>query len=149
MAYNGPTRVNMSDYIATLNTVPDNEMQPNPDFLEDDLAMFTNANFFDFDLGQDADLQPTEYMEGRREQQQQQVAPDAVDMKSSLDFIDGKPYSLVLLCSALLHLLHPSSSAPSSIASWLLSSSSAPMSRATRPRSRTMRTTAQLGKKCT
>ncbi|KAL2076255.1 hypothetical protein VTL71DRAFT_1198 [Oculimacula yallundae] len=86
MAYNGPSRVNMSEYISTLNHVPDQEMAPGTEFLEDDLAMFTNANFFDFDLGQDADLQPTDYNgEGRRDQA---VAPDAVDLKS-LDFMSG------------------------------------------------------------
>ncbi|KAH7412622.1 hypothetical protein BKA64DRAFT_702743 [Cadophora sp. MPI-SDFR-AT-0126] len=86
MAYNGPSRVNMVEYISTLNHVPEQDVQPNSEFLEDDLAMFTNANFFDFDLGQDADLQPTDYNgEGRRDQV---VAPDVVDMKS-LEFMNG------------------------------------------------------------
>ncbi|CAL3972125.1 unnamed protein product [Diplocarpon coronariae] len=86
MAYNASSRVNMVDYIGTLNTVPpEGDMQASPDFLEDDLAMFTNANFFDFDLGQNADLQPTAYNgEGRRDQA---VAPDTMDMKS-LDFMN-------------------------------------------------------------
>ncbi|KAI6712690.1 hypothetical protein JHW43_004821 [Diplocarpon mali] len=89
MAYNASSRVNMMDYIGTLNTVPpEGEMQASPDFLEDDLAMFTNANFFDFDLGQNADLQPTAYNgEGRRDQA---VAPDTMDMKS-LDFMNTAP----------------------------------------------------------
>ncbi|KAK0126948.1 hypothetical protein ONS96_006511 [Cadophora gregata f. sp. sojae] len=87
MAYNGPSRVNMVEYISTLNHVPEQDVQPSSEFLEDDLAMFTNANFFDFDLGQDADLQPADYNgEGRREQAV--VAPDAVDLKS-LDFMNG------------------------------------------------------------
>ncbi|XMA16100.1 hypothetical protein WAI453_008891 [Rhynchosporium graminicola] len=87
MAYNGPSRVNMVEYISTLNHVPDQEMQPNPEYMEDDLAMFTNANFFDFDLGQDADLQPTDYtVDGGRDPA---VAPDAVELKS-LDFMNGK-----------------------------------------------------------
>jgi len=76
----------MVEYISTLNHVPDQEVQANSEFLEDDLAMFTNANFFDFDLGQDVDVQPTDYNgDGRREQA---VAPDAVDMKS-LEFLNG------------------------------------------------------------
>lgn len=92
MAYNGPSKVNMVDYIATLNTVPaEGDRQRDQDFLEDDLAMFTNANFFDFDLGQDADLQPTDYNvegQGRREQAAAAAAPDAVDMKS-LEYMNG------------------------------------------------------------
>ncbi|EKD16518.1 Regulatory protein cys-3 [Drepanopeziza brunnea f. sp. 'multigermtubi' MB_m1] len=87
MAYSAPSRVNMVDYIATLNTVPvEGEIQPDPTFLEDDLAMFTNTNFFDFDLGQDADLQPVDYtVDGRRDHT---IAPDSVDMKP-LEFLNG------------------------------------------------------------
>ncbi|CZT13366.1 related to regulatory protein cys-3 [Rhynchosporium agropyri] len=85
MAYNGPSRVNMVEYISTLNHVPDQDMQPNPEYMEDDLSMFTNANFFDFDLGQDADLHPTDYtVDGGRDPA---VAPDAVELKS-LDFMN-------------------------------------------------------------
>lgn len=82
----------MVDYIATLNTVPaEGDLQPEPSFLEDDLAMFTNANFFDFDLGQqDADLPPTDYsIEGRRDHA---VAPEAVDLKP-LDFMNAGQYA--------------------------------------------------------
>ncbi|PBP17026.1 Regulatory protein cys-3 [Diplocarpon rosae] len=87
MAYNGSSRINMVDYIATLNTVPaEGDTQIPQDFLEDDLAMFTNANFFDFDLGQDANLQPSAYNgEGRRDQA---MTPDTMDIKS-LDFMSS------------------------------------------------------------
>lgn len=88
----------MVEYISTLNHVPDQEVQPNSEFLEDDLAMFTNASFFDFDLGQDVDVQPTDYSrDGRREQA---VAPDAVDMKS-LDFMNGKQWIYLVLARVL------------------------------------------------
>lgn len=51
----------MSEYIANLNAIPsaqDLQASDNLNF-EDDLALFTNTQFFDFDLGQDADLQQT------------------------------------------------------------------------------------------
>lgn len=55
----------MSEFIANLNmaTPPTRELHNTTDFnnLEDDLAMFTNTTFFDFDLGQDANLQPSSF----------------------------------------------------------------------------------------
>ena len=51
---------NVSEFIANLNAIPSAEdLAAQPDYNFDaDLAMFTNTTFFDFDLGQDADLQP-------------------------------------------------------------------------------------------
>jgi hypothetical protein len=65
MAYNGHRGPNVSEFIANLNSIPSaqdmaNQNQDNFN-LDDDLAMFTNTQFFDFDLGQDADLQPSTF----------------------------------------------------------------------------------------
>lgn len=50
----------MSEYVANLNAIqPEQELQADDINYDDDLALFTNTNFFDFDLGQSADLQPT------------------------------------------------------------------------------------------
>ena len=83
MTYNGRRGPNVSEYIAQLNAIPPaQELQSSDNFnLDDDLAMFTNTQFFDFDLGQDADLQPDNF-DGRGGST---AAPDSVDMKS-LDF---------------------------------------------------------------
>lgn len=54
----------MSEFIANLNMAPPaaQDLASGPDFnMDDELAMFTNTQFFDFDLGQDANLQPTNY----------------------------------------------------------------------------------------
>ena len=84
MAYNGRRGPNVSEYIANLNAIPtaqDLQSSNADNFnLDDDLAMFTNTQFFDFDLGQDADLQPT--FDSRQE--------GVGDIKP-LDFIQGKP----------------------------------------------------------
>jgi hypothetical protein len=60
MAYNGRRGPNVSEYIANLNAIPSaQDIQSSQDTfnLEDDLAMFTNTNFFDFDLVvQDGDI---------------------------------------------------------------------------------------------
>ncbi|KAH6699885.1 hypothetical protein BKA61DRAFT_621227 [Leptodontidium sp. MPI-SDFR-AT-0119] len=83
MTYNGRRGPNMSEFIAQLNAIPSaQDIQSSGNFnLDDDLAMFTNIQFFDFDLGQDADLQPGNF-EGRGGQT---VAPDSIDIKS-MDF---------------------------------------------------------------
>ncbi|KAM3072564.1 hypothetical protein ACMFMG_009358 [Clarireedia jacksonii] len=61
MTYNGKRGPNVSEYIANLNAIPtpqdiQNSSQENFN-IDDDLAMFTNTQFFDFDLGQNTDLQ--------------------------------------------------------------------------------------------
>ena len=57
--YNLRRGPNVSQYIANLNAIPtaqEIEAQHNENFsLEDDLAMFTNAEFFNFDLGQNVE----------------------------------------------------------------------------------------------
>lgn len=105
----------MSEYIAQLNAIPSSQdLQSSEDFnLDDDLAMFTNTQFFDFDLGQDADLQPGNF-DGRGAQT---VAPDNIDMKP-MDFnLQGTLYHIMSSYSTHLpgDLLVCSSSSRSSI----------------------------------
>ncbi|TAQ85925.1 hypothetical protein B7494_g5760 [Chlorociboria aeruginascens] len=65
MTYNGRRGPNVSEYIANLNAIPSaQDLQSQENFttnLEDDLAMFTNTQFFDFDSGHDADPQLANY----------------------------------------------------------------------------------------
>lgn len=76
----------MSEYIANLNAVPSAQdlQSSNADTfnLDEDLAMFTNTQFFDYDLGQDADLQPSFGAEGR---EAPSLPADEIDLKH-LDF---------------------------------------------------------------
>lgn len=93
----------MSEYIANLNAIPSASDLPNEDefSLDADLAMFTNTQFFDYDLGTDTDLQPTN--QGVDGQDGRTVAPDNVDL-NSLEFMNGKPIrgSYYSLCSCSL-----------------------------------------------
>lgn len=79
----------MSEYIANLNAIPSaQEMQSSQNNfnIDDDLAMFTNTQFFDFDVGNDADLHGEEMtFDGLGGQS---VASDSVDLKT-LDFTNG------------------------------------------------------------
>jgi hypothetical protein len=88
-------KANMSEYIAQLNSIPSaQDLESSNNFnLDDDLAMFTNTQFFDFDLGQDADLQPGNF-DGRGGET---IAPEGVEMKP-LDFsLQGTFLSCLLL----------------------------------------------------
>ena len=81
----------MSEYIANLNAIPSGTDLPNDDDfnLDADLAMFTNTQFFDYDLGQDTDLQAAAAAGGDGNGQEGTVAPDSVDM-NSLEFMNGE-----------------------------------------------------------
>ncbi|RFU23903.1 hypothetical protein B7463_g12437, partial [Scytalidium lignicola] len=87
--YSGRTGPNVSEYIANLNAIPSAQETSNPESfnLEEDLAMFTNTQFFDFDIGQDADLQAqsTNY-DG---QHNASASTEGLDMKS-LEFLHGE-----------------------------------------------------------
>jgi len=86
MSYSGRRGPNVSQYIASLNEIPNpqdlqNAAQDNLSF-EDDLAMFTDIHFeaTDFDLGQDTDFNSLDY-DARGEQT---TWPDNADAKPSL-----------------------------------------------------------------
>ena len=61
MAYNARRTPGVSEYIANLNAIPTaQEIQAQNDFtFNDDLSLFSNANFFDFDMGPTPELSPT------------------------------------------------------------------------------------------
>jgi len=88
MAYNGRRGPNVSEYIANLNAIPTaQDIQNSQDNfnLDDDLAMFTNTQFFDFDVGHTAaDLQE-ENFDGLGGQS---VVSETMEMKP-LDFTNG------------------------------------------------------------
>ena len=86
MAYNGRRGPNVSEYIANLNAIPTpQDLSNQENFGDDDLALFTNTQFFDFDLGQEVDLHAGGYADGS-------AAPAAdtfdADVKG-LDFASG------------------------------------------------------------
>jgi len=87
MAYHGRRGPNVSEYIANLNTIPSaQEMNTQDNFnVEDDLAMFTNTHFFDFDTG-NPDLQGDDI--GFDGLGGQSVASENLDLKP-IDFLNG------------------------------------------------------------
>lgn len=100
---------NVSEFIANLNAIPSaQDLAAQQDFnFDDDLAMFTNTTFFDFDLGQSADLQPQvdlRFNEDAAQYGQQAVEPlEAPDMaKANMDFLQGELFlflGLWLFCA--------------------------------------------------
>lgn len=85
MAYSGRRGPNVSEYIANLNAIPtaqDIQGSTQDNFVDDDLALFTNTQFFDFDLGHEADLAPGSFADG-------QPAADNFDGEG-LDYTPGQ-----------------------------------------------------------
>jgi hypothetical protein len=108
MAYSGRRGPNVSEYIANLNAIPTaQDLQSSEDNfnMEDSLAMFTNTQFFDFDLGHNADLEPTNFPIDKAfgGEGAETVAPGSVDMKP-VDYMNGTHLLLHLssVCSILL-----------------------------------------------
>jgi len=79
----------VSEYIANLNAIPSAADIPNDEEfnLDADLAMFTNTQFFDYDLGHDAELQAAN-LRGDGQDGGQAGAPDNADL-NSLEFMSG------------------------------------------------------------
>jgi hypothetical protein len=103
MAYNGRRGPNVSQYIANLNAIPTAQDLHNSNAenfnIDDDLAMFTNTQFFDFDVGHESELQGDNYdgLGG------QSATSESLDLKS-LDFTSGKlACGSFLFLSALFH----------------------------------------------
>ena len=83
----------MSQYIANLNTIPsahDIATQQQEGFnLEDDLAIFTNAEFFDFDLGENLEQSPVNYNPAQEERARRENAAARSNGGKGLDFVGG------------------------------------------------------------
>jgi len=102
--YNGRRGPNVSQYVAKLNTIPSAQdttsRNQDPLEIESDLALFTNTEFFDFDLGEVHDLtQPVDYdpaMEERARRQNASAYSRHLNSNNtnnnsskSVDFMDG------------------------------------------------------------
>jgi hypothetical protein len=89
MAYSERRGPNVSEYVANLNAIPSAQdlQSSNADNynLDDELAMFTNTQFFDFDAGQEADLHLGGF---GSEGPARAAAPESKEM-TPLDFLQG------------------------------------------------------------
>lgn len=89
----------MSQYIANLNTIPSEynlaAQQEENYSLADDLATFTNADFYDFDLGDDAEQSNIEYDHAREERLRRLNSTASKSNGKGLDFGNGMLLSSV------------------------------------------------------
>lgn len=100
--YNGRRGPNVSQYLRDLNTISPQDTTPAEETFpgEDDLALFTNTQFFDFDSGQNTDYQAQPVKrEGKLPAQSKAASDDVVpgasiigDVPTGLDFMPGKCY---------------------------------------------------------
>jgi len=94
-AYNGRRAPNVSQYIANLNTIPSasDMAAPQQDFanFDDDLALFTNTQFFDFDMNEAAAEMPSQMRFDASSRQGQNAKP--------MEFINrmSHPYKIMIL----------------------------------------------------
>ena len=97
---------NVSQYIANLNTVPsvhELEAQQQEGYnIEDDLATFTNAEFFDFDLGSNIEQPPINYDPSQEERARREnvATKENVNEVTRLDLNSGM-FMLISFSAAL------------------------------------------------
>ena len=92
-SFTGRRPPNVSQYIANLNTIPSahdiaQQQQQEGYGIDDDLAIFTNAEFFDFDMGENIE-QPAPYdatLEGRARRENAGSKPSQM---KNVDFTHG------------------------------------------------------------
>lgn len=101
--YNGRRAPNFSQYLDDLNTIPSpydqalqQQQQQNFTNFDEELAMFTNAEFFDFDKFGDLSLPTFDAVEDKNTQAESEDQTQSADLKF-LDFLNGKSKGLVWL----------------------------------------------------
>lgn len=109
--YRGRLNVNVSHFLADLNTVPSSDEQPVDNFNPDDLSLFTNT-FFDFvDMGEPlaGDFSPNDSFNGatqKTESKQETLQKQHFEAHNTIDSFLGMQY--LLLLSSSFCLLSPS-----------------------------------------
>jgi len=104
--YRGRSNVNVSHFLANLNTIPASDEQVVDTFNPDDLALFTNTQFFDFDMGENlGDFAANRSFNGATQktgQKQDTVQKQHFDGQNAIDadFL-GYDYEYELLPSGL------------------------------------------------
>ena len=91
--YNPRRAPNVSQYVADLNTIPsDHEVaaqQQDGFTFGDDLALFTNTQFFDYDNGEQVDAAPVKYDATQAERARRANASARKDAAGGLDYMNG------------------------------------------------------------
>lgn len=87
--YNGRHGPNVSQYLRDLNTISPQDTTNDESFMEDNLALFTNTQFFDFDSGQNTDFQAQPEKEAAPSKDVS-TAPSVMGDMSNLDFMSSK-----------------------------------------------------------
>lgn len=96
--YNGRHGPNVSQYLRDLNTISPQDTTAVEDTftMEEDLAIFTNTQFFDFDSGQNTDFQAqpvkpdTKTSRSGTASENVSAAPSVIGDMPNLDFISGE-----------------------------------------------------------
>ncbi len=98
--YSGRHGPNVSQYLRDLNTIsPQDTTGAEENFMEEDLSLFTNTQFFDFDSGQNTDFQAQPVKEAAPSKDAS-AAPSVMGDMPNLDFMSSKFYFLTRYVAA-------------------------------------------------
>ena len=86
--YGGRRGPNVSQYLRHLNTIP-TETTQDEGFIDDDIDLFTNTQFFDFESGQTTDFQPPPVKPDTEQVSRSAADETPVGGLGGLDFISG------------------------------------------------------------
>lgn len=101
--YNNRRGPNVSQYLRELHTIPEQGSAPDDSFnMDDDLAMFTNTQFLDFDSGQNTDYSAPPAKPETAERQRQHSHSDDVPAIGDLVNYDFAGISGQFSCGQLL-----------------------------------------------
>jgi hypothetical protein len=106
MSYNERRGPNVSEYVANLNAIPSaQDLQSSSENynLDEELAMFTNTQFFDFDAGQDSDLHLGPFASSDEPSTAAATAPEK-ETAAPMDFLQGA-LAISVFCSVVTLLL--------------------------------------------
>jgi hypothetical protein len=102
--YNGRRGPNVSQYLRDLNAINRQEPAPEEPFtMEEDLALFTNTQFFDFETGQNTDYQAqpvkadAETSQSASPSEDMTPAQSVMGELSGLEFMPGESIIYVVL----------------------------------------------------
>lgn len=105
--YSGRRGVNVSQYIANLNTVhPPEDLLDSPPNIEDDLALFTSNEFMDWDGSSGFEQNPASF-DVNFEQRTNAVDTSATEPEMDFNLNSKYPLAAVLACLLLFGFILP------------------------------------------
>lgn len=110
-SFNGRPAPNVSQYLRELNTISPLDTTGTEAFIEDDLSIFTNTQFYDYETGQKTDYQaqPSKVATAAPTPAASTAGDAVLDDVSHLDFMSGELFLLLLSTRLIFPTCYPAS----------------------------------------